>query len=205
MNPHAAIVLAAGGSQRLGRPKQLLTRDGETLVHRALRLAATTRPRHLLLVTGAYSRDVAAACADLPIRIVDNPAWRQGLGGSLRAAAQALASLDTQPRRCLLLACDQPALQAGHLLALLDAAARSPAQCALTDYGDACGIPAVVATALLAQAPDRDRGLRAILAALPENEVARVANAELALDVDTAEDLRAAIARGWVDAEDVRN
>ena len=37
--PHVAVVLAAGGSTRLGRPKQLLTRDGETLVHRAARLA----------------------------------------------------------------------------------------------------------------------------------------------------------------------
>lgn len=205
MNAHAAIVLAAGGSQRLGRPKQLLSRDGETLVHRALRLAATTQPQRILLVTGAHAPEIAAACADLPVQIVDNPAWRQGLGSSLRAAAQALASSGTPPRRCLLLACDQPALQAGHLRALLDAAQRSRAQCALTDYGDACGIPAVVTTALLAQAPDQDRGLRAILAALPENEVARVANAELALDVDTAEDLRAAIARGWLDAADVRN
>lgn len=200
-----AIVLAAGGSQRLGRPKQLLTRDGETLVHRALRLAATTRPQRILLVTGAHAQEVAAACADLPVRIVDNPAWRQGLGSSLRVAAQALASSDLPPRGCLLLACDQPALQAGHLQALLDAAQRSRSQCALTDYGDACGIPAVVTMALLARAPDQDRGLRAILAALPENDVARVSNAELALDVDTAEDLRAAIARGWVDAVDVNN
>ena len=37
--PHVAVVLAAGGSTRLGRPKQLLTRDGEALVHRAARLA----------------------------------------------------------------------------------------------------------------------------------------------------------------------
>lgn len=201
MNPHAAIVLAAGGSRRLGRPKQLLTRDGETLVHRAVRLAATTQPQRILLVTGAHAPDIAAACADLPVQIVDNPAWRQGMGSSLRAAAQAL-SLDAGLRACLLLACDQPALQAAHLHALLAAAQRSRAQCAVTDYGEACGIPAVVTMALLAHAPEGDRGLRAVLAALPADDVARVYNSQLALDVDTAEDLRAAIAGGWVDAGD---
>lgn len=202
MNPHAAIVLAAGGSQRLGRPKQLLTRDGETLVHRAVRLAATTQPRCILLVTGAHAPDMAAACADLPVQIVDNPAWRQGMGSSLRAAAQVVSSVPGT-RACLLLACDQPALRAAHLQALLAAAQRSHARCAVTDFGEACGIPAVVTLALLAQAPEGDRGLRAVLGALPADEVARVSNAELALDVDTAEDLRMAIARGWIDVAEV--
>ena len=42
INAHAAVVLAAGASTRLGRPKQLLRRDGETLLHRMVRLAAGT-------------------------------------------------------------------------------------------------------------------------------------------------------------------
>ena len=204
MNPHAAIVLAAGGSRRLGRPKQLLTRDGETLVHRAVRLAATTQPQRILLVTGAHAPDMAAACVGLPVQIVDNPAWQQGMGSSLRAAAQALVS-DAGLRSCLVLACDQPALQAAHLQALLAAAQRSRAHCAVTDYGEACGIPSVVTMALLAHASEGDRGLRAVLGALPVADVARVANAELALDVDTIEDLRKAIARGWIDAAEVHS
>ena len=47
---HDAVVLAAGGSRRLGQPKQLLTRDGETLVHRGVRLAMETAPRRLLVI-----------------------------------------------------------------------------------------------------------------------------------------------------------
>ena len=61
---HAAVVLAAGGSTRLGRPKQLLTRDGETLVHRAARLAIATGATRVLVVTGAQRGEQAADEAD---------------------------------------------------------------------------------------------------------------------------------------------
>jgi len=71
-NAHVAIVLAAGGSRRLGRPKQLLTRDGETLVHRAVRLASATQPQRLLLVIGAHAVEMREAVADLAVEILVN-------------------------------------------------------------------------------------------------------------------------------------
>ena len=60
---HAAIVLAAGGSLRLGRPKQLLVRDGETLIHRAVRLATDTTPVKFVstIATAAAPSTSAAA------------------------------------------------------------------------------------------------------------------------------------------------
>ena len=50
---HVAIVLAAGGSQRLGRPKQQLTINGESLLARCVRLAADTAPERIIVVLGA--------------------------------------------------------------------------------------------------------------------------------------------------------
>ena len=120
---HAAVVLAAGGSTRLGRPKQLLTRDGETLVHRAARLALESGAARVLVVVGAHADEVRAAVAALPVECLANPAWSSGMASSLRLAAEALASHDGAT---LLLVCDQPALEVAHLHALREAAQRVP-------------------------------------------------------------------------------
>lgn len=203
MNDHLAIVLAAGGSRRLGgRAKQLLLRDGETLVRRAVRLAQATAPRRLLLVVGAHAVAVADAAQAPDVQPVINLAWHEGLASSVRAARDALLQGDAGATRCLLLACDQPALEVQHLQALLDAAAAATSGCAGTLHGDRLGIPAVVTLSrLLAAQPQGDAGLRELLNAVPPDQVGRLDLPELAFDLDTPQDLDAAIQHGWIDAQ----
>ena len=195
---HAAVVLAAGGSTRLGRPKQLLTRDGETLVHRAARLAIATGATRVLVVTGAQAEDVAGAVSDLPVECLVNPRWNEGLAGSVRVAMDALAAHDYAT---LLLTCDQPALQVTHLQALLEAARHAPSGCAATRFGDRVGVPAVVAPTMLRAARDLqgDRGLRDVLNAAGAGVIACDAP-DLGVDIDTPEDVAEAVSRGWLDA-----
>ncbi len=195
---HAAVVLAAGGSRRLGRPKQLLCRQGETLVHRAVRLAAATHPQRLLLVTGADATRIAEAGAGCDAECVVNRDWAQGLSSSLRHAASALAGFEGE---VLVLGCDQPALEAHHLQALLDGASRSASGCAATAHGEAAGIPALVTMALLLEASARlqgDRGLGAQLTAMA-GSVWRMDAPELRLDIDREDDVLAAVALGLLD------
>lgn len=195
---HVAVVLAAGGSRRLGQPKQLLTRDGETLVHRAVRLAAGTAPQRLLVVLGAHEEAVRAQLGDLDCEFVSNPDWIDGLAGSLRVAATALRN-NTRP--VLILGCDQPALEAAHLQQLLDGAAHAPSRCAATLHHDAPGIPVVVSADLFAATAQLrgDRGFGAHLAQLPPGSLSLLDAPRLSLDIDTADELRAAIDRGLCD------
>ena len=202
--PHVALVLAAGGSRRLGQPKQLLTRGGETLVHRACRLALETSPRQTLLVTGANEEAVRAAVADLPLEAIHNVDWERGLASSLAAAVQALPGDDTP---LLILGCDQPALTLDHLQALLDAVdgiAQRTGRChahAATTYGDAVGMPAVVPAALLHRAVTAgDVGLRKALNRLPSKQRMVVSAPELTLDIDTTDDLQRASEAGLIDS-----
>lgn len=195
---HAAVVLAAGGSRRLGRPKQLLTRDGEALVRRAVRLAGNTMPSRLMAVVGAHDDAVAAVLAGLDCEVVINPHWQEGISSSLKCAAQRLRA---HRGPTLIMACDQPALVAGHLQRLLDGAARAASGCAATLHGARLGIPAVVSAAVLQQAPALagDHGLGAYLSALPAGTIAQLTAPELQLDIDTPENEQAAIARGLLD------
>ena len=195
-----AVVLAAGGSTRLGRPKQLLTRDGETLVHRAVRLALASGASRVLVIVGACAGDVVAAVRDLPVECVVNARWSEGLAGSVRVAVDALAPHD---HPTLLLTCDQPALDVAHLQALGDASRRAPSGSAATRFGDRVGVPAVVAPTMLrtALAVQGDRGLRDALNAAGAGVIACDAP-DLGVDIDTPEDLAAAVARGWLDPLD---
>lgn len=200
---HAAVVLAAGGSRRLGRPKQLLTRDGETLAHRAMRLAAETAPARLLVVVGAFRERVELAAADLAGEFVFNPEWESGLASSLRVAAAALAD---HAGPVLIVGCDQPALASEHLLRLLAGAATANSGCAAASHEGVPGIPAVVAAAMLQQArmSTGDRGLGARLRELPVGDVCALEAPELGFDIDDEAGLRGAIERGLIDPSNAR-
>jgi molybdenum cofactor cytidylyltransferase len=194
---HAAVVLAAGGSSRLGRPKQLLTRDGETLVHRAVRLAKETSPARLLIVVGASAEIVVAELDAGSCEIVHNPEWREGLASSIRAAA---AFLDFAGP-VLVMGCDQPALESRHLAALLDGAKHSPSGTAATRYDDVVGVPAVVPCAWFSRPElSGDQGFGPVLRALPRDALFLIDVPELRLDIDSPQDASDAIARSWLDA-----
>lgn len=192
----AAVLLAAGASRRLGRPKQLLRRDGETLLRRGARLALASGAARTLVVLGARAESLRGELDGLAVETVLNPDWQDGMAASLAAAARALTGFDGA---VLVLACDQPALELEHLLALRDGAA--DAGCAATEHAGALGVPALIAPALWREATDLhgDRGFGAALAQAPAETVWRLRAPALELDLDTPGDVDAAIARGWLD------
>lgn len=197
---HAAVVLAAGASRRLGRPKQLLTRDGETLLHRAARLAVASGALRTVVVLGARREAMQAALAGLDVESVFNPDWELGLSSSLQAAARALEDFDGP---MLVMGCDQPALDGAHLSALIAGASWSPGACAATVHGGTLGIPALIPAALWRHSTGLhgDRGFGATLARQVPGAVWRLQAPELEWDLDTPADVAAAIERGWIDAD----
>ncbi len=113
----AGIVLAAGGSTRLGRPKPLLDWHGERFVHAVARLAVEARLNPVLVVTGAGAEPVEAAVDELPIRLVRNPEWQSGQASSIRAGLRALPSSTCA---AIFLLADQPQVTVDVLRALVD-------------------------------------------------------------------------------------
>lgn len=193
---HAALVLAAGGSTRLGTPKQLLRIRGEPLVHRALRLATATAPVSTFVVLGADRDRIAAQLHDLPHEVLFNPEWESGLSSSLRTVAPKLVRHEV----VLILACDQPGLEIRHLHALLEGAATT-AHCGATLKGRLPGIPAVVPGAWFAnmEPESGDIGFRSRLRGLPPSALFTLDAPELHLDIDTPDDLRQARTAGLLD------
>lgn len=134
-----AVLLAAGGSSRLGRSKQLISFRGERLVHRAARLLLDVTPR-LTVVTGAQSDAVREALAGLAPRLCHNSRWRAGIGGSIALATRDFGS-DT--RACLVMPCDQYLVDERDLDRLLGAWRDEPARIAAARWGDRFGPPVI--------------------------------------------------------------
>jgi molybdenum cofactor cytidylyltransferase len=184
---HAAIVLAAGASRRLGVSKQRLRYRGESLLRRATRMALATDPSECVVVLGADADANAAQIADLPLRPIHCSEWRQGMGASLRCG---LAALDTRCAGALIVVCDQPALTAEHLLALRDAWRGAPLRAAASWYAGVLGVPALLPRAWFVDLADftGDRGARDLLRARPSQVIA-VDSPALEHDVDRPDDL----------------
>lgn len=192
---HAALLLAAGGSRRLGRPKALLMRDGEPLVRRAARLLLDTGPTRLVVVLGADAETIGSALDGLALQRVFNPSWAQGMSTSLQAGANALASHDGAT---LVATVDQLHLAAAHLTALLSVP--DPARDVVSSYGEVFGVPARLSIATL-RAAGQLQGERGFAAFWRQGELQplRIDAPELAFDLDTPDDLQRAIDAGWID------
>ncbi len=112
------VLLAAGGSTRLGQPKQLIPIDGEALVARTARRLLCLEPATLLVVTGCASAEVSDQLSSLPLQLVHNPDWRQGMGTSI---AVGVNYLPAKVKGVLIMLCDQWRVDHADLKRLLEA------------------------------------------------------------------------------------
>ena len=189
-----ALLLAAGGSSRLGQPKQLVTVSGEPLLRRTIRIAGEAGFQPVHVVLGAYAAECRRALDGFPVpegtllQVIQNESWREGMSSSLRLGLAALSGAEA----VLLLVCDQPRLTRESLERLGALYASSGALAAAARYGGRLGVPAIVGRSLFAELErvQGDRGARGVLEALGDR-VAALDLPEAAVDVDTPQDLSA--------------
>jgi len=111
----AGILLAAGDSQRLGQPKQLLDWKGKPFVRQVAETALAAGLDPLVVVTGAKAEKVESVLEGLHLHIVRNPDWRAGQSSSVKAG---LAALPPRVGAALFLVVDQPQLPVALIEAL---------------------------------------------------------------------------------------
>ncbi|MDF3066573.1 MAG: nucleotidyltransferase family protein [Polyangiaceae bacterium] len=181
-----AAILAAGSSQRLGRPKQLLRLpSGTTLVRHTAEQVLQSGAQRCAVVLGAQADAVEHALGGLSFeaRYSEDPA--EGVAASLRAAAA--WATEERANALLLCVCDQPRIGAAHLKALISTWREE--QCAVaSSYADKRAVPAVLPSeyfpALRALRGDADaatllqKAVRVELIPWPDGE----------LDIDTPSD-----------------
>jgi molybdenum cofactor cytidylyltransferase len=192
----SAILLAAGESTRMGRPKALLAWCGTTLLAYQVRELRAAGVDDIVVVLGHEARvrtaEILRASMTPEVRIVVNEAYREGRASSLRAGARVLS--DVNP--IVVLGVDQPR-PASITRALLDA--HEGASITVPTSEGQRGHPVVLANALLDElrnASEEAQGLRGVIAA-HEADVREVAleTPQVRLDINTPEEYEAALAQ----------
>lgn len=179
-----AAVLAAGGSRRLGQPKQLLIHRGTALVRAAAEHICGAQLAARAVVIGASARDVRAVLAGCPVEVLENAEWAEGMASSIR-----LAVAWAEARACnalLLLLCDQPKLDAQHLDRLIAEHERSHLPVASV-YAGKCGVPALFPGSFFAELGSLHGDVGASRLLNDGRAVARVPWPDGEFDVDTRE------------------
>ncbi len=185
------VILSAGGSTRLGTPKQLLRRRGKTLLSNTADLAQAVTPGRTVAVIGAQPfrmRSALRTCKGRS-RTVTNSRWRDGMAGSLR---RGLEALPPEATAALLLLTDQPLVSKSDLERLIAAWTRQPQRAAASAYGGRLGIPAILPRRFWrdAKRASGDVGAREILRR-PGARITTVSLPAAAVDIDTQRDLDA--------------
>ena len=78
------VILAAGASSRMGVPKQLLHIDGQSLIKRITEMAMETTTYPIVVVLGANRQMIRKELERMPITIIDNPQWENGMSSSIK-------------------------------------------------------------------------------------------------------------------------
>lgn len=165
----AALVLAAGGSRRLGRPKQLEPWGHTTLLGHVVEGVRALPVDEVWVVLGA-DLDLVMTSVDLAdCGVVENPEWEEGLASSLRVGLDALTRLSRADAALVVLG-DQPGIAPDVVARLIEARRRSRRPAAVPKYRYAWGNPVLVDRSLWARlmSLEGDEGARRLLQAHPE-------------------------------------
>ncbi len=134
-----SLVLAAGGSQRLGRPKQALSIGAQSLLLNAVQRANVVTPQKVICVLGAYQPP-----APMPCQTRINSNWRLGMASSIATGLNAVP----HHASVLITLCDQPDVSADHLAQLVDCHYQDVSFTVAAFYAGFAGVPAVFPAAL---------------------------------------------------------
>jgi len=191
--PTAGIVLAAGMSTRLGRPKQLVEVGGKTLLARVVAAALESELSEVVLVLGHEAGKVQAALGSLgcheQLRIVVNERYEDGMAGSLQAGLMPVK--EHYPAVMFLLG-DQPLIDAGAINFLLSHFWSSDKDICVPVQGKRRGNPTCFSCRCYDQilGTRGDTGAREIIRRNPDDVLlVEIGNPSFFLDVDCAEDL----------------
>ncbi|HEX3327669.1 MAG TPA: nucleotidyltransferase family protein, partial [Actinomycetota bacterium] len=137
----AAVVLAAGTSSRLGRPKQLLELDGKPLLQHVIDLAAASFDE--VVVVLGFEADAIEAALALPLnsRVARNPDYRQGMSTSLRVG---IGDLGDRIQAAAIFLGDQPRMPAELVSAVLSTWRSAGSRVARPRFGATPGHPVIV-------------------------------------------------------------
>jgi molybdenum cofactor cytidylyltransferase len=192
----SAIVLAAGESRRMGRPKQLVRLGERTLLDLALDNVRKSSVEEIILVLGSSAVEIQQQVSTQGVKIVVNSAYQEGMASSLRAG---IGALDPRSQAALIVLADQPCIRPTTLNRLIEHHRSTRPQIIIPTYKGFHGNPVLLDCSVFLEVMEirGDIGCRAIFGSHTENiSTLEVDDPGILLDVDTSADFESFLASG---------
>ena len=185
----AILILAAGASRRLGRPKQLLKLEGQTLLRRMTELAVSLDIGPVFVVLGAQVELMESELDRLEVYQVENPNWAKGMATSLQVGISFVETLEPDVEAVLVLLVDQPKVDADLLAKLINTFQEKRPPLVASFYNNRNGVPAIFDRSLFKElkSVEGDRGARRVIRKY-EATLVSIPFPGGVMDVDTEED-----------------
>ncbi len=189
-NDNCIVIPAAGASTRLGRPKQLVMFEGESLIRRAVRSSLSVC-ENVLVVLGSDVNDIEPELAGLSTEICINKNWKDGIGSSIAEGVRLAEKKFKDLNGFLIHLSDLPLVTSVELRKLLEAADSEREKIVFSVYEDFEGVPAYFPSRYFSglASLEGDFGAQGLIkSAEPESKIG-VRNGIRYFDVDSKEDL----------------
>ena len=183
------IILAAGSSSRMGKPKQLLEFDGMTLLCHATIEAANSKAKSVITVLGANADLIENEIDGDIVYIVKNENWNGGIASSVRLGLSTLLNQTPSIEAVIFMVCDQPYISSAVLNNLINTYQKTGKRIVACNYGEAIGPPALFHKSLFSELMQLkgDKGAKVII----QKDKDRVGLVNFPLgnvDIDTEDD-----------------
>jgi molybdenum cofactor cytidylyltransferase len=191
MDKTAIVILAAGNSSRLGRPKQLLPYQGKTLLTHVVTEALAAALSPVVVLTGAYREEIQDSLQGQRVALVYNPEWETGMASGIVAGLGKALSIEPYLQSVIVAVCDQPYISAELFRALIVKYAASGKGLVACSYSEIVGTPVLFDVRYFKELSvlSGDAGAKQLLRKYPD-DVATVPFPGGSIDIDTTEDFQ---------------
>jgi len=181
------ILLAAGASNRFGRPKQLIPFKGHSLLRHLAETALASNAASVHIVLGAYADFLKHQLHGLKVHTIVNSDWNLGISSSVHAGVK---DLGRSVKAALIILCDQPYVTSKLLNRMMETFEKTKKLIIACEYKNALGVPALFDRKLFGKLENLsgDRGAKQVIMK-HRNDVASIPFPEGSIDIDTPEDL----------------
>lgn len=188
------VILAAGASTRLGKPKQNLYFEGDTLLQRAIQTALNSVCAPIVVMLNPEVKYTLPEPLSSAVTIVPNPECQEGMASSIRSGLLTLLEANPAITSCIFMVCDQPFVEAALLHNIVQTKTESGKGIVASKYKTTLGTPVLFDKSYFPEllALRGQEGAKRLIAKYKE-DVAAVDFPLGFVDIDTSDDYNALI------------
>ena len=184
------VILAAGGSSRLGQPMQLIMFQNKSLLQNIIDQSheAFDFSSHVL-VLGAYASVIKKSINNGNFKVIINEKWQEGIASSIRKGVEDSLEIDPELESILILLSDQPFVTKKLISELIETHQKKGEEITASKYEDTVGVPAIFNKRLFKELCllEGDRGAKVLIRKY-QDKVATIPFELGSIDVDMPED-----------------